>query len=400
MPMDRVDTWVVRHATLIDVLTGVAAFLLLGLQSVTMGWLSFVVDGASAFTGYLATFGMPLAIAFRRRFPVQSAVAINALALLHWVAGVDLLPVDLLIYASVYSTAVHGPKWARRVGLASALFGSFLVSVRYVNEGIELVSATLVLVSLSTPALVAYALGLLRRSTKARREAMRERARQAEHERAQQAVISASGERARIAREMHDVVAHSLSVIVAQADGGRYAAKTDPDAAAQVLETIATTARGALADTRRLLGVLRQDQTMETAPAPGADQIGELVASVRDSGLDVTLEWQGIPQPLSQVADLAVFRVVQEALTNVLKHAGPVTGVRAWVRITWREHELVIQVDDDGRGAAAASDRAGHGLLGMRERMSMFSGTVSAGPRPGGGYRVVARVPLPQEAQG
>ncbi|PWD50266.1 hypothetical protein C8046_05915 [Serinibacter arcticus] len=263
-------------------------------------------------------------------------------------------------------------------------------------SGSWVVSSVFVFVGVSAPAVVAWALGLLRTGTRQRRAAQRERVLRMATERTQQSVIAVAAERARIAREMHDVVAHSLSIVVAQADGGRYIAAQNPEAAAQVLETISTTGRSALRDMRRILGVLREGDANPTAPQPDAGGVDALVEQVRASGVSIELVRSGEPQDLPAGMGLAVYRICQEAMTNVMKHAGPVQRVRVRVDLAFHPGWLVVQVDDDGRGAATSSDGAGHGLVGMRERLALFGGTLQAGPRPGGGYRVNAAFPLPR----
>ena len=213
-------------------------------------------------------------------------------------------------------------------------------------------------------------------------------ARDTEAERA----LAAAAERARIAREMHDVVAHTLSVVVAQADGGRFAAAQDPAAATRALGTISEVGRSALGEMRALLGLLRDaDDEAALGPQPSIEDIPALVASTREGGLDVSFVTTGTPRPLPIGAGLALYRIAQEALTNVLKHAGP--GPRAFVQLTWEDAALVLTVSDDGRGAAARDDGDGQGLAGMRERATVFGGTLSAGPRAGGGYLVRATLP-------
>lgn len=213
-------------------------------------------------------------------------------------------------------------------------------------------------------------------------------------DRAAERELAAAQERARIAREMHDVVAHTLSVVVAQADGGRFAGQTDPDASARALGTIADVSRAALAEMRALLGVLRDaDGDIGLGPQPSIDDIPALVSQARDAGLEVSLVTTGTPHTLPIGAGLAVHRIVQEGLTNVRQHAGP--KARAFVLLAWEADALVATVSDDGRGAAAADDGNGQGLLGMHERAAMFGGTLTAGPKAGGGYVVRARIPLP-----
>ncbi|WP_371327654.1 sensor histidine kinase [Demequina sp. NBRC 110053] len=239
-------------------------------------------------------------------------------------------------------------------------------------------------------AAAAGVLGVRLRRARARVAALEAQlARDTEAERA----LAAAAERARIAREMHDVVAHTLSVVVAQADGGRFAAAHEPEAATRALGTIGEVGRSALAEMRSLLGLLRDaDDEAALGPQPSIDDIPALVASTRDGGLDVSFVTTGTPRPLPIGAGLALYRVAQEALTNVLKHAGP--GPQAYVQLTWEPAAVHLSVSDDGRGAAARDDGDGQGLAGMRERATVFGGTLSAGPRAGGGYLVRATLPL------
>lgn len=215
-------------------------------------------------------------------------------------------------------------------------------------------------------------------------------------DRDQRAQLAAQQERGRIARDMHDIVAHSLSVIVVQADGASYAAGLDQMSTSprgrEALDTIATTAREALSETRRLVGVLRDaGQDTDYVPTAGLDGLPELLDRLRASGLDVSCAVSGQPRPIAREVDIAAYRFVQESLTNVLKHGGP--GARARVLI---EHGPVLRVSvtDDGRGAAADHDGEGNGIIGMRERAAAVGGALTAGPRPGGGFAVTARMVL------
>lgn len=211
--------------------------------------------------------------------------------------------------------------------------------------------------------------------------------------------LAISDERTRIAREMHDVVAHTLSIVVAQADGGRFAAAKNPAKAARALETITDVSRAALTEMRGLLGVLREsDGEAELGPQPTLADIPALVSSVREGGLEVSYVTTGTPRPLPIGAGLVAYRIVQEALTNVLKHAGP--KATAYVQLKWAADALEVTISDDGRGAAARAtadtESGGTGIEGMRERATVFGGTLSAGPKRGGGYVVKARLPLGQ----
>lgn len=372
-----------------------------------MGSLAIGISSSSAVGGIVAALtglGMPAALAWRRTRPVASAVAVYAMALAHVLAGVILTGSDLVIFVSLYSVTVYGPVWARRTALFSALFGCLIVGGWYIFTAYQpydlqsLVSSLTIAGLLGALVLASWAIGLMRRARVVQIETLAERAARLEVERDQQAQIATAAERARIAREMHDIVAHSLSVIIAQADGGRYAAAASPEAAGHALTTISETGRDALADMRRILGVLRSDGQGDSAlaPQPAQTDLDTLVAHVRDAGLSVSLVRMGTARALPPGAGLTIYRIAQESLTNILKHAGP--GASATVLLQWTPASLVLQIDDDGRGAAATSDGAGQGLLGMRERASMLGGTLATGPRPGGGYRVRAEIPVPAGA--
>jgi signal transduction histidine kinase len=233
----------------------------------------------------------------------------------------------------------------------------------------------------------------IRRAYTARleRTAALERARA---ESARRAVIE---ERLRLARELHDVVAHSISVIAVQSGVGAHVAHTQPEEAAKALAAIEATSRAALTELRRLLGVLREEGEPQgsLAPVPGLADLDALVAEVAKVGVGVRVRVEGTPSQLPVGVDLSAYRIVQEALTNVVKHAGT---ARAQVTIGYRDHEVMVEVSDDGQGVIPPTDngqaRVGHGLIGMRERVAAFGGDLEVGPRPGGGFRVAARLPL------
>ncbi len=201
-------------------------------------------------------------------------------------------------------------------------------------------------------------------------------------------------ERARIARELHDVVAHSVTIMVVQAEAGRKVLDAQPDAARTSLEAIENTGRQALADMRRLLGVMDRDGARATAkdPAPGLDQIDALVGEMQRAGLVVDLRVEGERGPLPPGVDLSAYRVVQEALTNALRHAG---AARVSVVVRYRSDAIEVEVNDDGEGPVNdPASPGGRGLVGMRERVALFQGEFEAGPRRGGGFVVRARLPL------
>jgi len=224
-----------------------------------------------------------------------------------------------------------------------------------------------------------------------RRRRLREQ--QLEREKAE-AEAAIADERVRIARELHDVVAHAISVIVLQARGGRKQLDAGPEQTRDALDAIETTASQALAEMRRLLGLLREtDDDVARTPQPTLARLDELVGQVRDAGLPVELVVHGTPHDLPPGVDLSAYRIVQEALTNALKHAGPATA-RVWV--SYGESGLELEVADDGSGNGNG-DGTGHGLVGIRERVAVFGGEVDAGARPEGGYTVRARLPYASE---
>jgi signal transduction histidine kinase len=199
-------------------------------------------------------------------------------------------------------------------------------------------------------------------------------------------------ERSRIARELHDVVAHSVSVMTVQAGAARHTLDPAETEMQEALKSIETAGRQALVELRRLLGILRQaDDEPALAPVPSLADLDRLIAQLHDAGLPTVLHIEGESAPLPPGVDLAAYRIVQEALTNCLKHAGP---TRAEVRVCYRRHELELEVLDDGRSNRAAGNGTGHGLIGMRERVSLYGGFFEAGPRPDGGFAVHARLPL------
>lgn len=381
---DELYSWFRRHRLVVD---GVLA---LGLFVVLI-YLPFGF-GANA-PPIMLLVVMCAALAFRRVRPVASFAVVAGCGLLQWAVGWDLSSYDTALLVSLFALAAYGPRWASRAGLAVGLLGVVLAVTRYFWTGGETALGTAVM--LGALVVATWAVGDVRRTRHDYVQALVDRAEQAERERDQQAALAAVEERGRIAREMHDVVAHSLSVMVVQADGGRYAADEHPDQATKALETIAGTGRQALVEMRRLLGVLRDDDGgAGLAPQPGVGMLPDLIRGVRESwgdGAGVRFAVHGDPRPLDDGPSLAVYRVIQEALTNVIKHAGQ--RVTVDVVLSYGDEDVEVRVEDDGRGAATLDDGAGGGLIGMRERVVAYGGTCTAGPRPGGGWRVEARMP-------
>jgi signal transduction histidine kinase len=240
-----------------------------------------------------------------------------------------------------------------------------------------------------------WAGGVAVRVNRGRAIELAELAAQLKHEREEKARLAVAAERARIARELHDVVAHSISVIAVQAGSGRHTLAADPNRAHEALRVIESTARQALVEMRHLLGLLREGNEPTTAaPLPRMDNHAELIERARGAGLSVSLDVEGEAHALPAGIDLTAYRVLQEALTNVRKHA---PGGRAAVRIHYGAHDLEIDVRDYGAGAGgerASAEGGGHGLIGMRERVALYRGELDAGPLPDGGFRVHACLPL------
>jgi signal transduction histidine kinase len=242
---------------------------------------------------------------------------------------------------------------------------------------------------------IAWVLGDNIRTRRAYLAELEARAARLEREREERDERAVAGERNRIARELHDVVAHNVSVMVVQASAGEEVFDTDPSRARESLAAVASTGRAALTELRRLLGVIRSEEGEDTpayAPQPGLEYLDELVGQVRETGLAVDVTVLGEPRELPEGVGLCAYRIVQEALTNTLKHAD---ATRAQVSLRYVADALELQVLDDGRGAAPVNgDGSGHGLIGMRERVALFGGELSARSRPDHGYEVIARIPL------
>ncbi|NMM84148.1 two-component sensor histidine kinase [Rhodococcus sp. SRB_17] len=382
---ERFVRWSADHARGIDIGIAVLVTLISSVVAVENGPLAIPI-----------TLGMTVPLAWRRSKPELSGMTVAAFAVLHVIfIGNALLGSAIAVPISLYALAAYGARWSSLTGLGLALLGAIAAAIRYFRyQDIALSALLFQCAAVMVFVLAVWAFGDLRRVRTKQLEGLTERAHLLELERAQEAEIATISERSRIAREMHDIVAHSLTVVIAQADGGRYSAAQDPQAAVQALETIAATGRQALTDMRALLSVLREDSPRDFAVIPGVGDIDTLLGELTRSGLDVDVTVTGEPRELSAGAGLTAYRIMQESLTNVLKHAGP--GAHAAVEMTWTETELVLGITDDGRGGSAAlveSSPGGQGLIGMAERARLHGGTVTAGPRPGGGYSVRGVLP-------
>jgi signal transduction histidine kinase len=396
-------------------------------------------------------FAPPIAAALviRRRFPKSAVLLAGVAALLHHLdPNIDIQPMDLAVPLTVYTLAGTA-RQSRRValaGLAAALVAVSLVSAVQViglsqdkvsptrddtfdfsvtelprprRDGADeaprpplpeplmrdLVAAPTNLSDLVAQAVgralsillviaLAFAIGDGVRSRRAYLTTLEKRAADLEREQRQRVALSLAAERARITRELHDVVAHALSVMVVQAQGAAAALRRHPDRTEAALQNVITTGRGSLAEMRRLLDLVRQDPAGDPAraPQPGVDALPELIDGVRAAGTPVTFTVEGDPVPLPLTVDLSAYRIAQEALTNTIKHAGG-TGVSARVRIAYRPDEIELEVSDDGQGPGTKPNE-GNGLRGIAERVSVLGGELSVGSSSPKGFRVKATLPL------
>ena len=357
----------------------VAGIIALGLLEI---WLNDLTDSQKLRLGAgLLVAALPLLA--RRRYPLGTLALVLASTAIAWDLYEQTNAIFVGALVSVFSVAAYAP--TRR-----ALAGLLLVfAVFFTGMAIEGKPGDILFVAVICGPV--WAAGRLVQANRRTADAMSDRAAIAEREREERARAAVAEERSRIARELHDVVAHSISVMVVQAGAERRTLGDERSETREVLATIEDTGRQTLTEMRRLLGMLRRpDDELELAPQPSIEHVGRLVDQVREAGLPVTLEVGGDPVPLPPGIDLSAYRIVQEALTNALKHAGP---ARARVTVSYGDDELDLEIVDDGAGTANG-DGAGHGLIGMRERVTMFGGDIDAGARTEGGYAVRARLPI------
>ncbi|MGW0882991.1 sensor histidine kinase [Streptomyces sp. NPDC002671] len=397
--MQRLYDFLRRHPTWFDTFWAVV---LLGLSGVSV----VNLNGApghhgTIVTGVAVSAVLCVVVALRRRFPEPMLLLALATGLAQLILDVETTVADFALLVITYTVAAIGERWASRIALAASLGAATLAQIRWPAEHSSFLGHAALAVFQTVPFALAWVLGDSMRTRRAYFAQLEERAARLEKEREAQAKVAVAAERARIARELHDVVAHNVSVMVVQADGAAYVLDAAPDQAKKALETISSTGRQALAEMRRLLGVLRTGEHRESGeyvPQPDVEQIDELIEKCRDSGLPVDFKVEGTPRPLPSGVELTAYRIVQEALTNTRKHGGPDAG--ASVRLVYFDDGLGLLVEDDGKGAPhelyeeGGADGQGHGLIGMRERVGMVGGTLDAGPRPGGGFRISVLLPL------
>jgi signal transduction histidine kinase len=368
-----------RRALLLDAALA-SAFFLVGVYEVLVDPLAEDVVGGPVWLDLLAVAAVTWPLAWRRRAPFWVALAVGAAMAARALAAepLEVYPTSLALLVATYTVASYAPL---REALVSAGFGALALSVAVVQgSGTDAAPDPLASAILyGTVWLVGRVVGV-----------RHQRARELHQARDAHAAEAVAAERDRIAREMHDAVSHSLAAIVMQSGGALHVLADDPERARASLASIEKTAREGLAEMRRMLGLLGEGEAA-LAPQPGLDRLGELVGAVRAAGLNVETSVVGEPRALSPAVDVSAYRLVQESLTNVMKHAGA-----SWVRVLLA-HEadhLGIEILDDGRGPDGEGG-AGRGLPGMRERVAVLGGSFEAGPRrPGPGFRVAARLPL------
>jgi signal transduction histidine kinase len=335
------------------------------------------------FTSLLA-----LPLAWRRRAPITVFLFIATAAFAQWLNTIPLFA-DTALFVALYGVAVARP---RRAAIAATLIleiGAALATVRWAPDGSSLQNFAL----LSGAVVAAVVSGVHIRARRLYVVNLLERATRLEFERDQQARLAAAAERARIAREMHDVIAHTLAVVISLANGATAKLRRDPEQSRDALQSISELGRRALDDTRQILSVLRTEAGADTrAPQPGIDEISDLVEQAAAAGLAATLTVHGHPSPVDTGPALSAYRIVQEALTNTITHARDATTLA--IEVTWAPQRLQISIEDDGRlGVASSHLSGGFGLVGMRERAALYGGSATAGPRDGGGWTVSATIP-------
>ncbi|WP_436794463.1 sensor histidine kinase [Actinospongicola halichondriae] len=332
----------------------------------------------------MAASSVPLV--WRRRSPMRVLLVVGVAAVVYEVLAFPSPALTVGVLVALYTVGAHCRRVPSRLGLAFTLSGVAIVlsAARWHVDLNVIASNAFIFITV-------WVIGDNLQTRRAYVESLRERARVAEETRAAEAERAVIDERNRIARELHDVVAHSVSVMVVQAGAGRRVIGPDPERALQVFETIETTGRDALNEMRRLLGMLRDDDApVALVPQPSLSGLRGLVEQFVDAGLPVDLVIEGDEEQLPAGVELSAYRIVQEALTNSLKHAGPSATVEIVVR--YRDEGVEISVVDDGRGVTG-DPGDGHGLVGMQERVDVFDGELKIGPRPGGGFEVRATLP-------
>jgi signal transduction histidine kinase len=353
-----------------------------------------------AYLGYLLLVLSGLVLLVRRRWPVAVFATVVAASLAYYAAGYPDGPGWVGLFVATYTLTAHGDG-QRSLKLVTAGTAVLTVGWLLTADLQPLNAAGWVFFRIGT-LIMAAAVGEVVRMARVLAAEAQERAERAEQTREQEARRRVDAERLRIAREVHDTVAHAIAVINVQAGVTAHVLDKRPEQARETLVTIEQTSARALGELRATLGMLRDAADDRRAPAPGLDQVEELVGLAREAGLDVKVEVGSSPPELASAVDQAAYRILQESITNVIRHAGP---ARVVVSLTYGPSELELRVADDGRGlpaigagAGAGADGDGRGIIGMRERAALLGGELTVGPQPGGGFQVQARLPLQPDA--
>lgn len=401
-PHRRIDRWIRENSSKVDFAAGLAYTLFCLLLTATLGFSSSLLTTLSLVAVSLM---QTAPLMMRRSKPWLATLIVTSGHLLQLAFAGLVLPSQLSVPIMVYTMAVYGKRWQSFTTLGFGLLGALLATFSMFNSAnssygfFAFFSFDMMVsfVGLALVVTVSWTFGDLARNRRLTMKALQDHAARLENERIIERDLAAADERNHIAREMHDIVAHSLSVIITQADGARYAAVKDPSIAIDTLKTVSDTGRASLREMRRLLGVLRKDEEVANRPLPTLANIPDLVQNAETAGLDVRFGFEGSPRKeLPAGAELTAYRSVQEALTNVVKHAGPNTT--ASVQLSWISRGLEIRIEDNGRGAGSLTfDGQGYGLQGMSERVALYDGTCSASPRTGGGFTVSVFIPYSED---
>ncbi len=382
---DRFTAWLRRHSLATDAMVA-GVVLVLSVPPVTGP------TGHHHALSLVLIVVMASVLVWRRHAPFTVFTIITGVALVQLTTGT--LNGGLALLVAFYTLAAYAPGRSILAGVG-LLEGAAVVAA--LSAGNSLLAWT----SLSSLITATWFTGYYVRTRRSHLASLVSRAERLERERDTQAELGASAERARIAREMHDIIAHNIAVMIALADGATYTVAGNPGQAATLMGEVSATGRSALTEMHRLLGVLRQPAGPGHAPQPTLADIDNLLAAVRAAGLPTRLTVTGQPPALPPSIQLALYRIIQESLTNTLKHSA---AASARVQLTYLPDGVALEVTDDGQprarpvGAPDAEPSAGHGIAGMRERAAVFGGEVSAGPGPSGGWRVHTMLYLRPEA--
>jgi signal transduction histidine kinase len=346
------------------------------------------------YLGYVLLAVSGLALLARRRWPVAVLATVAVISVVYYVADYPDGPGWVALFVATYTVMAQGDGRRSLAIVAACLVGLTVVWLLTARLA-PLNAAGWVFFRIGT-AVMAAALGESVRTRRVLASEAQERAERAERTREEEARRRVDAERLRIAREVHDTVAHAIAVINVHAGVTAHVLDRRPEQARQTLVTIEQTSARALHELRTTLGMLRDVDNDERVPTPGLGQVDDLTEVARKAGLDVAIEVPFPRREVSSAVDAAAYRIVQESITNVIRHAGP---ARATICLVYHPDELEIRVDDDGRGPHDGVDSVrGQGIAGMRERCVLLGGDLTAGPRPGGGFQVRARLPLRREA--